>query len=154
MKIKRILVEEKEFVMGEIERFLCIEGISYVKVENEIHIPNLILRFYDFEKFKFDLWNEMMERESQEYINLGLFIINDKSRKEMEDTLGSIDLSIGNERNGEEMISRLKRFSRVEPLAIHIEPQVKNANTPYPPVKINKKKQLQLENGRVRSKLK
>ena len=51
MQIKNILVEQKEYVMSEIERFLCVEGISYVKVDNEIHSPNLILRFYEFKEY-------------------------------------------------------------------------------------------------------
>lgn len=49
MKIKNFLVEQIDHIMDEVERILCLEGISYIKVDNEIHCPNLILRFYDME---------------------------------------------------------------------------------------------------------
>ena len=49
MKIKNFLVEQINSVMDEIEKILCLEGISYIRVDNEIHCPNVILRFYDIE---------------------------------------------------------------------------------------------------------
>lgn len=37
MNVKKYLVENSEYFMNELERQLCIQGISYVRIENEFH---------------------------------------------------------------------------------------------------------------------
>ncbi len=139
MKIKRILTEEKEFVMGEIECFLCKQGISYVKVENEIHIPNLIFRFLDFEEYEslyFLGLEDMIENFS--LANIPLVEVRREPSlvdPEMFRHLESIESS-------REMV--------IQTLGISREKQP----SPYPPVQNNKRKQLQMENGKAMKKIK
>lgn len=45
MNVKKYLVENSEYFMNELERQLCIQGISYVRIENEFHFNNQIIRF-------------------------------------------------------------------------------------------------------------
>ena len=68
MKIKTILTEQIDYTMDQIERYLCINQISYVRVDNEIHCQDLIIRFFDFEKDKREIRAgllEIFEKESQ-----------------------------------------------------------------------------------------
>lgn len=139
MKIKRILVEEKEFVMGEIECFLCKQGISYVKVENEIHIPNLILRFFDFEEYEslYFLGLEGMI-ESLSLNNIPFVEVRREPslvNPEMFRHLESIESS-------REMVIQALGISG------------KEKPSPYPPVRNNKKQQLQIENEKTMKKIK
>ena len=86
MKIKTILTEQIEYTMEQVERYLCINQISYVKVENEIHCPGLILRFFDFEKDKTG-------------IKSGLLLRWDKEQKQYKKEL--MELLLGdNDKNG------------------------------------------------------
>ena len=70
MQIKTILTEQIDFTMEQVERYLCINQISYVRVENEIHCPGLILRFFDFEKEKIEIRAGLLarwEKEQKQY---------------------------------------------------------------------------------------
>lgn len=143
MQIKNILVEEKEYVMSEIERFLCVEGISYVKVDNEIHSPNLILRFYEFEEYLtagMMIGLEQMKDPTLE----DLIIINERKQNIPVDNMlglfGIIEAEKINHRD-------LSVFLDVSQDEIR-----KQKNTPYP--KMNKRKQLQLENRKYLQRLK
>lgn len=49
MKIKNYIVENYQLFMGYLEEELCKNSISYVRIDNEIHFLNQIIRFYDFE---------------------------------------------------------------------------------------------------------
>ena len=49
MKIKNYIVENYQLFMGYLEEDLCKKGISYVRIDNEIHFLDQIIRFYDFE---------------------------------------------------------------------------------------------------------
>lgn len=136
MKIKRILTEEKEFVMGEIECFLCKQGISYVKVENEIHIPNLILRFFDFEEYE-SLYFLGLESMIESFSLNNIEVRREPSlvNPEMFRHLESIESS-------REMV--------IQALGISGEKKP----SPYPPMRNNKKKQLQIENEKTMKKIK
>lgn len=49
MKIKNYLVENYQLLMGCLEEELCKNSISYVRIDNEIHFLDYIIRFYDLE---------------------------------------------------------------------------------------------------------
>lgn len=49
MKIKNYIVEDRELFFEYIEKELCKNGISYVRIDNEIHFQNQIIRLYDIE---------------------------------------------------------------------------------------------------------
>lgn len=49
MKIKNFIVENKELILEYLERTLCQKGISYARIDNEIHFQNQIIRLYDIE---------------------------------------------------------------------------------------------------------
>ncbi|MDE5587074.1 MAG: hypothetical protein K2I72_01730 [Bacilli bacterium] len=146
MQIKSLLVEEKEYVMGEIESFLCRLGISYVKVENEIHCPNLILRFYEFNEIKpvildllgiIDSWNPL-KNINKETIWDCLLVTGEE-----------LPFSVG-------LHNRdffLKAFT--EPQRVEFIPMFPKKATPSPyPQPTNKRKQLQMENQKYMRKLK
>ena len=67
MNVKKYLVENSEYFMNELERQLCIQGISYVRIENEFHFNNQIIRFFDFDDLKILLPVLMKEELKQEY---------------------------------------------------------------------------------------
>ena len=49
MKIKNYIVENYQLLMDSLEVDLCKMGISYVRIDNEIHFLDQIIRFFDFE---------------------------------------------------------------------------------------------------------
>lgn len=49
MKIRNYIVENYQLLMASLEEELCKNGISYVRIDNEIHFLDYIIRFYDFE---------------------------------------------------------------------------------------------------------
>ena len=63
MNVKKYLVENSEYFMNELERQLCIQGISYVRIENEFHFNNQIIRFFDFNDFRETMIKEKMKEE-------------------------------------------------------------------------------------------
>lgn len=73
MKILNKLVSNKEVFMDELEKELCKMGISYVKVDNEIHFSETILRLYTYEElidgFRLILI-EKSEQKRKEHIEL------------------------------------------------------------------------------------
>ena len=137
--VKRILVEEKELVMGEIESFLCRQGISYVKVENEIHIPNLILRFFDFEEYRL-ICRVGLENIIENFSLDDLLLVN--SNKVLLPRY-------------QEFLSDLKSKRPQREFIIPITTDTKKVKpTPYPPFRYNKRKKLQIENGKIMKKIK
>lgn len=60
MKVKNYIVENCYEFIDELERELCIRGISYVKIDREIHFLNQIIRFYDFELDKDIIYSMMI----------------------------------------------------------------------------------------------
>lgn len=48
MKIRNFFVENREIFMDCLENELCKNGISYIKIDNEIHFLDQIIRLYDF----------------------------------------------------------------------------------------------------------
>lgn len=63
MNVKEYFVENSEYFMNELERQLCIQGISYVRVENEFHFNDQIIRFIDFNDFRETMIKEKMKEE-------------------------------------------------------------------------------------------
>ena len=54
-KVIRTIVSDVEQFTDVLARYLCQNSIRYVQIENEFHLSNAILRFYDYsdyEKFK------------------------------------------------------------------------------------------------------
>ena len=49
MKVKNYIVENCYVFIDELERELCKRGISYVRIDREIHFLDQIIRLYDFE---------------------------------------------------------------------------------------------------------
>ncbi len=49
MKIENYIVENYQLLMDLLEKDLCKMGISYVRIDNEIHFLDKIIRFFDFE---------------------------------------------------------------------------------------------------------
>lgn len=49
MKVRNFIIENRALFMDTLEQELCINGISYVRIDNEIHFFNQIVRFYDIE---------------------------------------------------------------------------------------------------------
>lgn len=49
MKIRNFIVENRALFIDVLEEELCKNGISYVKINNEIHFLDQIIRFYDIE---------------------------------------------------------------------------------------------------------
>lgn len=47
MKIKNYIVDNIEVVIDYLETILCQQGISYVRIDNEFHFNNQIVRLYD-----------------------------------------------------------------------------------------------------------
>lgn len=52
MQIKNYIVDNIEVVIDFLERMLCQEGISYVRIDNEFHFNNQIIILYDLELHK------------------------------------------------------------------------------------------------------
>lgn len=49
MKIRNYIVENYQLLMSCLEEELCKNGISYVRIDNEIRFLDQIIRFFDFE---------------------------------------------------------------------------------------------------------
>lgn len=49
MQIKNYIVENYQLLMDCLEKELCQNGISYVRIDNEIHFLDKIIRFYDID---------------------------------------------------------------------------------------------------------
>ena len=49
MKVKNYIVENCYIFIDELERELCKRGISYVRIDREIHFLDQIIRLYGFE---------------------------------------------------------------------------------------------------------
>lgn len=73
MKVLNKLVSDKETYIDCLEKELCKMGISYVKVDNEIHFSETILRLYTYEElidgFRLMLI-EKSEQKRKEHIEL------------------------------------------------------------------------------------
>ena len=63
MNVKEYFVENSEYFMNELERQLCIQGISYVRIDNEFHSNDQIIRFIDFNDFRETMIKEKMKEE-------------------------------------------------------------------------------------------
>ena len=125
---------DKRITPYHIERFLCVEGISYVKVDNEIHSPNLILRFYEFKEYLDSMINVRLKEEMKE--------------KSLDDLLGLFE-------NGDLELMSGKTMKTPEDFGLMeagkcVEESVKK----MPCKNKNKRKQLQQENRRYLQKLK
>lgn len=50
MKVIKYIAENADLIMDDLERVLCKQGISYVRIDNEFHFQDKIIRILDFEK--------------------------------------------------------------------------------------------------------
>lgn len=69
MKIKNYIVDNIDIVIESIERELCIKGISYVRIENEFHFNDQIIRLYDLEIHKRIIFAWLFSKEFEELNN-------------------------------------------------------------------------------------
>ena len=49
MKVKNYIVENRDLFINCLEQELCRNNILYVKIDNEIHFLDQLIRFYDYE---------------------------------------------------------------------------------------------------------
>lgn len=69
MNIKYFLTNEKTFILDLLEKELCINGISYVRIDNEVHFENNIIRVLDYVEDKRIIYNLVMNNRHIELIN-------------------------------------------------------------------------------------
>ena len=69
MKIKNYIVDNIDVIIESIERELCIKGISYVRIENEFHFNDQIIRLYDLELHKKIIFAWLLSKEFEELDN-------------------------------------------------------------------------------------
>lgn len=105
MKVKNYIVENASLFMDCLERELCQQGISYVKIENEIHFENQIVRLYDFEKdcveiIKCLIMKELREQEQENKISLDSLLIIRKEEEFYEKVTEKLMKSISRTEKG------------------------------------------------------
>ena len=59
MRVRNFIIENRNLFMDTLEKELCIYGISYVRIDNEIHFLDQIIRFYDIQEIKIPTLLEM-----------------------------------------------------------------------------------------------
>lgn len=64
MRIRNYIVENKDLFFDCLEKELCQNGISYVRISNEIHFQDQIIRLYDIELDKRAIINFMFSNIS------------------------------------------------------------------------------------------
>ena len=97
MEIKNYLVENYQLIISYLEQELCKNNISYVRIDNEIHFLDQIIRFYDFELDRNDIinwifWN-LVKFKKTEIVEISTFdeVSNFKFSKLHEYYINSID---------------------------------------------------------------
>ena len=70
MIIKNIMTNNVDFIIDLFEKELCSNNVQYVKVDNEIHFNNFIIRVYSTKEIKNALDNNLNIK------NLGVFSDN------------------------------------------------------------------------------
>lgn len=83
MNVKKYFVENSEYFMNELERQLCIQGISYVRIDNEFHFNNQIIRLFDFDDLKTLLPILMKEKLKEESLEFNQIVGNQEYEKVM-----------------------------------------------------------------------
>ena len=68
MIVKNYIVENYREFIGELEKELCQKGISYVRIDNEIHFLDKIFRFFDFDinRHVIYIWFSMIEEKKRQ----------------------------------------------------------------------------------------
>lgn len=67
MKVRNFIIENRNLFMDILEKELCINGISYVRINNEIHFLDQIIRFYDLEIDKHYIVTNAFAKNIKEY---------------------------------------------------------------------------------------
>lgn len=80
MKVKSYIIENREEFINQLEKELCQQGISYVKIGCEFHFLDYIIRFYDFEIDRYMIINTFFVKEEQ------------KRMKQLEEALSIVEL--------------------------------------------------------------
>lgn len=83
MKVKNYIVENKKLFFDCIEKELCQKGISYVKVDSEIHFQNQIVRLYDIELDKTEIISFLLSRMNLEKKEINAIINKFKYSKNL-----------------------------------------------------------------------
>lgn len=50
-RVRKIIVDDVSLFTDYLARFLCKEGVSYLQIDNEFHLSNSILQFYDINDY-------------------------------------------------------------------------------------------------------
>lgn len=62
MQVKNYIVENYRLLLDCLEMELCKNGISYVRIDNEIHFLDRIIRFYDMELDYYEIRNWILKK--------------------------------------------------------------------------------------------
>lgn len=79
MKVKNYIVENCYEFLDELERELCKNGISYVRIDKEFHFLDQIIRFYDFELDKRIICSMTINKINVENVVYSDFSLNKSS---------------------------------------------------------------------------
>lgn len=80
MQVKNYIVENRNLFFEYLEKELCQNGISYVRIDNEIHFEDQIIRLYDFELDKDSIILSAFNKiEVQNYTNKILIEVIDSN---------------------------------------------------------------------------
>jgi len=90
MRVKSYVIENREEFINELEKELCQNGISYVKIGYEFHFLDQIIRFYDFEIDKCMIINSFLMKESQKQMEKLEINLDDMPKK-----IDPFDLLVG-----------------------------------------------------------
>lgn len=69
MQIKNYIVDNIDVIIDSLERELCKQGISYVRIENEFHFNNQIIRLYDLVLHRKIIYEWLLSKEFEELNN-------------------------------------------------------------------------------------
>ena len=65
MQVKNYIVDNYQVLINCLEEELCKNGIFYVRIDNEIHFQDKIIRFYDIEVDKKETLYYHMNKSKQ-----------------------------------------------------------------------------------------
>lgn len=68
MQVKNYIVDNYHVLIDCLEEELCKNGIFYVRIDNEIHFQDKIVRFYDIDMFYKEIINEFFMKLNIEQI--------------------------------------------------------------------------------------
>lgn len=63
-RVRKVIVRDVSSFTDTLARYLCKEGVSYLQIDNEFHLSNVIFQFHDiadYESFKDEPWFSLVE---------------------------------------------------------------------------------------------